>query len=106
MPDALAAPHTLHLLANRQPAAVQLSAVTRRAGCLCRQTAGSWNVLDTLAFVIICHHLSSFVIIGQQPATRTFHDVLMNQSVSTEDNRGLTSYITPPLWFLWGGVVS
>jgi hypothetical protein len=58
------------------------SYLRRKAGCLCRQTAGSWNVLDTLAFVII----------GQQPATRTFHDVLMNRGVSTEDNRGLTSY--------------
>jgi hypothetical protein len=58
------------------------SYLSRRAGRLCRQTAGSWNVLDTLAFVIIC----------QQPATRTFHGVLMNQGVSTEDNRGLTSY--------------
>jgi hypothetical protein len=28
MPDALAAPRTPHLLANQQPAAVQLSAVT------------------------------------------------------------------------------
>jgi hypothetical protein len=30
-----------------------------RAGCLYRQTAGSWNVLDTLSDVIICNHLSA-----------------------------------------------
>jgi hypothetical protein len=56
--------------------------LSRRAGCFCRQAAGSLNVLDTLAYVIICNHWS---------ATRIY-DVLMNQGVSTEDNRGLTSY--------------
>jgi hypothetical protein len=33
------------------------SYLSRRTGCLCRQTAGSWNILDTMADVII----------GQQP---------------------------------------
>jgi hypothetical protein len=37
-----------------------------RAGCLHRQAAGSWNVLDTLSNVIICNHLS---------ATRRFRHV-------------------------------
>jgi hypothetical protein len=36
------------------------SYMSGRAGCLYRQTAGSWNVLDTLSDVI-------FVIICQQP---------------------------------------
>jgi hypothetical protein len=58
------------------------SYLSRRAGCFCRQAAGSLNVLDTLAYVVICNHWS---------ATRIY-DVLMNQGVSTEDNRGLTSY--------------
>ena len=52
--------------------------------------------LERSRYIGICHHLSSFVIICQQPASRTFHDVPMNRGVSTEDNRGLTSYIAPP----------
>jgi hypothetical protein len=40
--------------------------LSRRAGCLYRQTAGFWNVLDTLSNVIMCNHLS---------ATRRFHHV-------------------------------
>jgi hypothetical protein len=35
------------------------SYLSERAGCLYRQTAGSWNVLDTLGDVIICNHLSA-----------------------------------------------
>jgi hypothetical protein len=35
------------------------SYLSKRAGCLYRQTAGSWNVLDTLSNVIICNHLSA-----------------------------------------------
>jgi hypothetical protein len=31
--------------------------LSERAGCLYRQAAGSWNVLDTLSDVIICNHL-------------------------------------------------
>jgi hypothetical protein len=42
------------------------SYLSGRAGCLYRQTAGSWNVLDTLSEVIICNHLS---------ATRRFRHV-------------------------------
>jgi hypothetical protein len=42
------------------------SYLSGRAGCLYRQTAGSWNVLDTLSDVIICNHLS---------ATRRFRHV-------------------------------
>jgi hypothetical protein len=33
--------------------------LSERAGCLYRDTAGSWNVLDTLSNVIICNHLSA-----------------------------------------------
>jgi hypothetical protein len=43
-----------------------ISYLSGRAGCLHRQTAGSWNVLDTLNNVIICNHLS---------ATRRFRHV-------------------------------
>jgi hypothetical protein len=35
------------------------SYLSGRAGCLYRQAAGSWNVLDTLGDVIICNHLSA-----------------------------------------------
>jgi hypothetical protein len=42
------------------------SYLSGRAGCLYRQAAGSWNVLDTLGDVIICNHLS---------ATRRFRHV-------------------------------
>jgi hypothetical protein len=62
------------------------SYLSRRAGCLYRQAASSWNVLDTLAYVMICNHWSA------TDRYRTFHDVPMNRGVSTEDYRGLTSY--------------
>jgi hypothetical protein len=42
------------------------SYLSGRAGCLYRQAAGSWNVLDTLGDVIISNHLS---------ATRRFRHV-------------------------------
>jgi hypothetical protein len=35
------------------------SYLSGRAGCLYRQAASSWNVLDTLGDVIICNHLSA-----------------------------------------------
>jgi hypothetical protein len=35
------------------------SYLSERAGYLYRQTAGSWNVLDTLSNVILCNHLSA-----------------------------------------------
>jgi hypothetical protein len=35
------------------------SYLSERAGCLYRQTAGFWNVLDTLGDVIISNHLSA-----------------------------------------------
>jgi hypothetical protein len=35
------------------------SYLSGRASCLYRQTAGSWNVLDTLSNVIIGNHLSA-----------------------------------------------
>jgi hypothetical protein len=35
------------------------SYLSGRAGCLYRQAAGSWNVLDTLGDVIIGNHLSA-----------------------------------------------
>jgi hypothetical protein len=62
------------------------SYLSRKAGCCYRQTAGSWNILDTLAYVMICNHWSV------TRRYRTFHDVPMNRGVSTEDYRGLTSY--------------
>jgi hypothetical protein len=42
------------------------SYLSGRAGCLYRQAAGSWNVLDTLGNIIIGNHLS---------ATRRFRHV-------------------------------
>jgi hypothetical protein len=42
------------------------SYLSGRAGCLYRQAAGFWNVLDTLGDVIIGNHLS---------ATRRFYHV-------------------------------
>jgi hypothetical protein len=42
------------------------SYLSRRPGCLFRQTADSWNILDTLGNVIICNHLA---------ATRRFYHV-------------------------------
>jgi hypothetical protein len=69
------------------------SYLSERAGCLYRQAAGSWNVLDTLGDVIICNHLS---------AIRRFRHVLepsmgfQNLSVTTQARqeiriwRGLT----------------
>jgi hypothetical protein len=47
------------------------SYLSRRAGCLYRQTAGFWNIIE--------HSMM-------------FYEVPMNRSVSTEDSRGLTSY--------------
>jgi hypothetical protein len=35
------------------------SYLSGRAGCLYRQAASSWNILDTLGDVIICNHLSA-----------------------------------------------
>jgi hypothetical protein len=85
-----------------------------RAGCLYRQTAGSWNVLDTLSDVIICNHLSAtrrfchvpepsvgFQEVPQDSkrfhgipwGSMRFYDVSVNRSVPTEANRGLTSYM-------------
>jgi hypothetical protein len=74
-----------------------------RAGCLYKQTAGSWNVLDTFSDVIICNHLLATRRFRHVPEPSTgFHEVLwdsmrpydvpVNQSVPTEANRGLTSY--------------
>jgi hypothetical protein len=89
------------------------SYLSGRAGCLYRQTAGSWNVLDTLSNVIICNHLSAsrrFCYVREPSMgfqnlpwdSRTFYgilwgfmrfyDVSVNQSVPTVANRGLTSY--------------
>jgi hypothetical protein len=53
------------------------SYLSEKAGCLYRQTAGSWNVLDTLGDVIICNHLSAsrrFRHVSE-PSMR-FHEVL------------------------------
>jgi hypothetical protein len=89
------------------------SYLSGRAGCLYRQAAGSWNVLDTLGDVIICNHLSatrrfchvpepsmgfhevpwdSMSFRGIPWSSMRFYDVPVNRSVPTEANRGLTSY--------------
>jgi hypothetical protein len=90
------------------------SYLSGRAGCLYRQAAGSWNVLDTLGDVIICNHLSASRRFCHVPEPSIgfhevlwdsmrfheipwgfmrFYDVPVNQSVLTEANRDLTSYI-------------
>jgi hypothetical protein len=72
------------------------SYLSERAGCIYRQTAGSWNVLDTLSDVIICNHLSATRRFCHVPEpSMGFHDVPVNQSVPTEANRGLTPYNRP-----------
>jgi hypothetical protein len=89
------------------------SYLSGRAGCLYRQTASSWNVLDTLSNIIICHHLSAIRRFCHVPepsmkfhevlqssvrfhgipwSFMRFYDVPVNQSVPTEANKGLTSY--------------
>jgi hypothetical protein len=89
------------------------SYLSERAGCLYRQTASSWNVLDTLGDVIICNHLSatrrfrhvpepsmgfhevlldSMRFCGIPWSSMRFYDVPVNRSVLTEANRVLTSY--------------
>jgi hypothetical protein len=80
------------------------SYLTGRAGCIYRQAAGSWKVLDTLGDVINGNHLSAtrrFCHVPE-PSMRfhevlwdsmRFYDVPVNRSVPTEANRGLTSYI-------------
>jgi hypothetical protein len=89
------------------------SYLSGRAGCLYRQAAGSWNVLDTLGDVIICNHLSATRRFRHVPepsmrfhevlwdsmrfhgipwSSMRFYDVPVNRSVPTEANRGLTSY--------------
>jgi hypothetical protein len=90
------------------------SYLSGRAGCLYRQAAGSWNVLDTLGDDIICNHLSatrrfrhvsepsmgfhevpwdSMRFHGISWSSMRFYDVPVNRSVPTEANRGLTSYM-------------
>jgi hypothetical protein len=89
------------------------SYLSERAGCLYRQTADSWNVLDTLGDVIICNHLSATRRFRHVPEpsmrfhkvswdsvrfhdvpcrSMRFYDVPVNQSVPTEANRDLISY--------------
>jgi hypothetical protein len=81
------------------------SYLSERAGCLYRQAAGSWNVLDTLGDVIICNHLSATRRFRHVPepsmrfcevlqGSMRFYNVPVNRSVPTEANRGLTSYIS------------
>jgi hypothetical protein len=91
------------------------SYLSGRAGCLYRQTAGFWNVLDTLSDVIICNHLSATrrfrhvlepsmefhealqgsVRFHEIPwSSMRFYDVPVNRSIPTEVSRGLTSYNT------------
>jgi hypothetical protein len=92
------------------------SYLSGRAGCLYRQAAGSWNVLDTLGDVIVCNHLSATRKFRHVPessmgfhevpwdsmrfhgipwSSMRFYDVSVNRSVLTEANRGLTSYSVP-----------
>jgi hypothetical protein len=53
------------------------SYLSRRAGCLYRQAAGSWNVLDTLGEVIIGNHLSATRRFRHVPEpSMRFHEVL------------------------------
>jgi hypothetical protein len=85
------------------------SYLSGRAGCLYRQAAGSWNVLDTMGDVIIsatrrfCHVPEPFMGFHEVPwdsmefheipwSSMRFYDVPVNRSVPTEVNRGLTSY--------------
>jgi hypothetical protein len=53
------------------------SYLSERAGCLYRQTAGPWNVLNTLGDVIICNHLSATRRVCHVPEpSMEFHEVL------------------------------
>jgi hypothetical protein len=68
------------------------SYLSRRAGCLCRHAAGSWNVLGILAYTIIWNlWLATRRFYNILQGSVGLHDVLIKQTVSTEDNRGLTS---------------
>jgi hypothetical protein len=60
------------------------SYLSGRAGCLYRQAAGSWNVLDTLGDVIICNHLS---------LTRRFRHVLEPSMRFHEVLQGSTRFV-------------
>jgi hypothetical protein len=53
------------------------SYLSERAGCLYRQTASFWNVLDTLSNVIIYNHLSATRRFRHVPEpSMGFHEVL------------------------------
>jgi hypothetical protein len=53
------------------------SYLSRRAGYLYRQAAGSWNVLDTLGDVIIGNHLLATRRLRHVPEpSMRFHEVL------------------------------
>jgi hypothetical protein len=55
------------------------SYLSRRADCLYRQTAGSWNVLDTLSGVIIGNHLLATRRFRHVPEPfMEFHEVLQS----------------------------
>jgi hypothetical protein len=80
------------------------SYLSGRAGCLYRQAAGSWNVIDTLGDVIICNHLSATRRFRHVPEpSMRFYDVPVNRSVPTEANRGLTSYRVAR-WLQWSTI--
>jgi hypothetical protein len=52
------------------------SYLSGRAGCLYRQAAGSWNILDTLGDVIIGNHLSATRRFRHVPeSSMRFHEV-------------------------------
>jgi hypothetical protein len=53
------------------------SYLSEKAGYLYRQTAGSWNVLDTLGDVIIRNHLSASRRFCHVPeSSMRFHEIL------------------------------
>jgi hypothetical protein len=69
------------------------SYLSGRAGCFYRQTAGSWNVLDTLSNVIICNHLSATRRFHYVPELSIgFHEVLQDSVRFYEISRGSVGF--------------
>jgi hypothetical protein len=69
------------------------SYLSERAGCLYRQAAGSWNVLDTLSDVIICNHLSATRRFCHVPEpSMRFHEVLWDSMRFCEIPRGSVGF--------------
>jgi hypothetical protein len=77
------------------------SYLSGRAGCLYRQTAGSWNVLDTLSNVIICNHLLATRRFRHVPEpSMRFHEVLWNSMRFREVPRGFMGFHKVPWDFM------